>query len=207
MRAFGPTQMIFGFNTDIKHGDTVYHVQSEARQAEKLLQTQVFVRGRCIGKRATSYAELVGQPGFSDDQMHEMLKAQHRATIDGIRDGKLEQLLGDGSQTMRIPAMAVPETPPGLSIKWLNARAAESAVVLKFQVTEAGAGVAGAQLTSKLDRDNGQPVYVQAVTDAGGVAEMSIAMENGALSHAAVVVQVKAGEKSVTRKFVLRKNA
>ena len=49
--------MIFGFNTDIKQGDTVYHVQSEARESELLLQTQVFVRGRCIGKRATSYAE------------------------------------------------------------------------------------------------------------------------------------------------------
>ena len=48
--------MIFGFNTDVKHGDTIYHVQSEARESERLLQTQVFVRGRCIGKKATSYA-------------------------------------------------------------------------------------------------------------------------------------------------------
>ena len=36
---------------------TVYHVQSEAREGELLLQTQVFVRGRCIGKRASSYAD------------------------------------------------------------------------------------------------------------------------------------------------------
>jgi hypothetical protein len=50
--------MIFGFNTDIRHEDTVYHVQSEAREGERLLQTQVFVRGRCIGKRAISYAAM-----------------------------------------------------------------------------------------------------------------------------------------------------
>ena len=42
--------MIFGFNTDIKYEDVVYHVQSEARHADLLLQTQVFVHGRCIGK-------------------------------------------------------------------------------------------------------------------------------------------------------------
>jgi len=36
--------MIFGFNTDVKQGDTVYHVQSEARENELILQTQVFVR-------------------------------------------------------------------------------------------------------------------------------------------------------------------
>src|SRR5450755_5111790 len=47
--------MIFGFNTDIRHQDTVYHVQSEAREGEQLLQTQVFVKGRCIGKRAVPY--------------------------------------------------------------------------------------------------------------------------------------------------------
>ena len=60
--------MIFGFNTDVKHEDTVYHVQSEARQADLLLQTQVFVRGRCIGKRATSYAQKAADPEFSDPE-------------------------------------------------------------------------------------------------------------------------------------------
>ncbi|MGA9529022.1 MAG: hypothetical protein WBS24_12990 [Terriglobales bacterium] len=50
--------MIFGFNTDVRHDDTIYHVQSEARESERLLQTQVFVRGRCIGKRAISYAAI-----------------------------------------------------------------------------------------------------------------------------------------------------
>ena len=46
--------MIFALNTDVKHGDTIYHVQNEAREGERLLQTQVFVRGRYIGKIATS---------------------------------------------------------------------------------------------------------------------------------------------------------
>ncbi len=36
--------MIFGFNTDVKHEGTIYHVQSEARENELLLQTQVFDR-------------------------------------------------------------------------------------------------------------------------------------------------------------------
>src|SRR5512143_737201 len=86
--------MIFGFNTDIKQADTVYHVQSEARKAEQLLQTQVFVRGRCIGKKATSYAAMAAKPDFTEDQMHEMLKSQHRAMLDGIREGKINELLG-----------------------------------------------------------------------------------------------------------------
>jgi hypothetical protein len=58
--------MIFGFNTDIRHDDIVYHVQSEAREGEQLLQTQVFVRGRCIGKRAISYASGVEEEKKAD---------------------------------------------------------------------------------------------------------------------------------------------
>ena len=82
--------VIFGFNTDVKHADAVYHVQSEARQHELLLQTQIFVKGRCIGKRATSYARQADQPGFSEEQMHEMLKNQHRHFVAAAREGKLE---------------------------------------------------------------------------------------------------------------------
>jgi hypothetical protein len=98
--------MIFGFNTDVKYGDTVYHVQSEARRTEQLLQTQVFVRGRCIGKKATSYSERIHDPAFSDDHMHEMLKVQHRAVLEAVRDGSVDTVLRPPS-----PPVA-PLTPP-----------------------------------------------------------------------------------------------
>ena len=85
--------MIFGFNTDVKHGDTVYHVQSEARENELLLQTQVFVRGRCIGKRATSFAEQASQGNFSDQEKEGILRDQHRLVLNSIRDGMLASIL------------------------------------------------------------------------------------------------------------------
>lgn len=44
--------MIFGFHTDVKHGDTICHVQSEAREGERLLEAEVFVRGCLIGRKA-----------------------------------------------------------------------------------------------------------------------------------------------------------
>ncbi len=45
--------MIFGFNTDIKVQGTVYHVQTEVREQERRLESQVFVSGRCIGVRSS----------------------------------------------------------------------------------------------------------------------------------------------------------
>src|SRR5579884_3485018 len=84
--------MIFGFNTDIKHEDTVYHVQSEAREGEILLQTQVFVRGRCIGKRATPYSSQSSSHIITDQEKEQILREQHRLVLDAIRDGHLEEV-------------------------------------------------------------------------------------------------------------------
>ena len=106
--------MIFGFNTDIKQGDTVYHVQSEARESELLLQTQVFVRGRCIGKRATPYGDKLAG-GFTDQQKEHGLRDQHRLVLDAIRDGRLDDIL-DKRETPETLA-AVKE----LDVQWLNA--------------------------------------------------------------------------------------
>src|SRR5215813_3125858 len=85
--------MIFGFNTDIKQQDTVYHVQSEAREGEQLLQTQVFVKGRCIGKRAVSYSSIASDGDAGDPHKEKMLREQHRQVLDAIREGKLDALL------------------------------------------------------------------------------------------------------------------
>jgi hypothetical protein len=84
---------IFGFNTDVKHGDTVYHVESQARASDRLLQTSVFVKGLCVGKRTASYAQEASQPSFSDQSVHELLKAQHRTVIESIAAGTLESAL------------------------------------------------------------------------------------------------------------------
>lgn len=90
--------MIFGFNTDVRFADTVYHVQSEARQHELVLQTLVFLKGRCIGKRTASYAEQTKQPGFSEEHMHEMLKDQHKHFVAAVREGRIEAELGERSE-------------------------------------------------------------------------------------------------------------
>lgn len=85
--------MIFGFNTDVKHGDTVYHVQSEALQSSHTFQSTVFVQGRVLGKTTSSYASHVGQPDFSEQKMHDLLKDQHRRILEAIREGRIEAVL------------------------------------------------------------------------------------------------------------------
>jgi hypothetical protein len=203
--------MIFGFNTDVKVGDTVYHVQSEARKADQLLQTQVFVRGRCIGKKATSYAEKVSSSDFNDDRMHEMLKSQHKTILEAVRESRVEAML-EKSDSVRIPASPTVGANGGdLSLTWDNAHSVykENNLHLLFTVTDAGKPVNGATLISKFLIANSQepPIFSQAVTDENGSADMKIFLDEAALADAAVLVQATLGEKHATRKFRLHRHS
>lgn len=85
--------MIFGFNTDVRHGDTIYHVQSEANPHASLLLTTIFVQGRCLGKKTTSYASEAFPSDAAEQRVHELLKEQHRQVLEAIREGHLEKVI------------------------------------------------------------------------------------------------------------------
>lgn len=218
--------MIFGFNTDIKVTDTVYHVQSEAREADRLLQTQVFVKGQCIGKVASSYAALTEQPGFCEAQMHEMLKAQHRAMVEAVRAGRVEEALGMRpavaaaaaraaamDQTQRIPLPVVASDPgPAFTLQFLNPDSVygHNTVSLCFRVTDNNAPVGGAKLVSRFsthapDGTETATVFAQAVTTEDGIGEMNMNITPGiSIVNAVVLVQATYESKIATRKFRLR---
>ena len=192
--------MIFGFNTDVKHGDTIYNVQSEAREGERLLQTQVFVRGRCVGKRAVSYADSATQAGFGDPQKEQQLRDQHRLVLESIREGKLESVL-DHAETEALAGIKQ------LDVEWVNAASvhANRNLTMQLRVTEGGAAVPSARLTFRFARPDAAPFYTQAITDSGGGAEISIETEESALPDSSVLVQANHEGRTATRKFVLRK--
>lgn len=189
--------MIFGFNTDIRHEDTIYHVQSEAREAEQLLQTQVFVRGRCIGKRAIPYG--AGQ-GINDQDMEKKLRELHREVLDAIRDGKLDSIF-DKRESAEVLA-AVKE----LDLEWTNSQSVHSsgALTMQIRVTDGGSTVAGARLTLRFARPDATPYYAQVLTDARGNAEMRVQVDEKSLAESSVLVQASFEGRTATRKFQLR---
>jgi hypothetical protein len=193
--------MIFGFNTDVKHGDTVYHVQSEAREGELLLQTQVFVRGRCIGKRATSYADKASSPNFTDQQKEQVLRDQHRLVLDAIRDGKLDDVFEKGETAETLAAIKE------LDVQWLNADSIHSdrSLLMKLKVTDSGSAAAGARLTVRFARPDAAPFYAQVTTDSSGSAEMTIDADEASLPDSSILVQAAYSGRTATRKFNLRK--
>jgi hypothetical protein len=191
--------MIFGFNTDVKHEDTVYHVQSEAREGEQLLQTQVFVRGRCIGKRAIPYGSNAAS-GNNDQDKEKDLRELHREMLEAIREGRVDSMF-DKRDTPETLA-AVKE----LELEWTNARSVHSggSLTMQIHVTDGGAIVQGARLTLRFARTDAAPYYAQVLTDAKGNAEMNIQVDEKSLADSSVLVQASHGGRTATRKFQLR---
>ncbi|HEX4604625.1 MAG TPA: hypothetical protein VH724_11560 [Candidatus Angelobacter sp.] len=191
---------IFGFNTDVKHADVVYHVQSEARQNDLLLQTLVFVKGQCVGKQAFSYAHELAHPGFSTEAMHELLKTQHKAVIDAIQQGQMHLVLGGGAEVQDVGGS-------GLSLQWKASASAGDAADLpvSFQVLDSGAPAAGAEIVVRGVVPSDGLELAHGIADATGAAGLSIAITEEVLSRGAVIVQATHQGKSVTRKFRVKR--
>jgi hypothetical protein len=190
---------IFGFNTDVKSGDVVYHVQSEARQNDLLLQTLVYVKGQCVGKQTVSYARKLSQPDFSNEAMHELLKAQHKAIIDAIQQDRLQSVVERGAEVQDVGGA-------GLVLKWapMTPDMGAATSTLHFLVLDSGQTVSGAEVVVRsilLDT----PELARGSSDASGAVSLSIPVNEDVAHAAAVMVQATHGEKSVTRKVRFRK--
>ena len=193
--------MIFGFNTDVKQGDTLYHVQSEARKADLLLQTMVFGQGHGIGKYASSYAEQVGNPGFSEEHIHDLLKKQHREVLDVVKAGSIEQFFRAQTEIRDAEGES-------LAVTWLNSNEAPVAqkLTMRLLISDSGAAVDGALVTSRLQQPAGVPIHSQAVTEHDGRVEieLNLAELDRTIRDPVVFVRATHGERSVTRKYRLK---
>jgi hypothetical protein len=192
--------MIFGFNTDARVGDTVYHVQSEARVNDLLLQTQVFVKGHCIGKRASSYAERSVQPGFKAEDMHELLKQQHRMVLEAVREDRAQDVFCTDGEVQDVNA-------GGLSINWMNSDQSFSGsnAILRMKVLLHHKPIDGALVTARLDFTPDAHIHSQSMSEENGDAEVEIELPADSATETHVLIRAKTDEKSVTRKFRLKR--
>jgi hypothetical protein len=84
--------MITGFNTDIKHGDKVYHIQTEDKGLQNpYIESLVYVGGEILASKKTSYAEQLKGGGADEKWIGGLMEQQHRTMIAAIKRGRFEQ--------------------------------------------------------------------------------------------------------------------
>lgn len=87
--------MLTGYNTDVKHGELVLHVQTEDKGlGNPAIESVIYLRGRVLAAKRTAYENLVNQ-GKGDREIAALMEHQHRTIVAAIKagrfDGRIEQ--------------------------------------------------------------------------------------------------------------------
>ena len=166
--------MLFGHNSNVKAGDTTYHVQTEDRGATNaLIDTTVYFRGRVLHRRTNNYFDLLPLNADSEQALKQRLDEQHRAVIEELRTGALHLALPQDEKDSALaaaPDSAVARKVLLLELinakTWLSGKRALLQVAVRNQTNQA---VEGARVTARVD----------------GAAEISeYASETGPFGHA-----------------------
>lgn len=178
---------IFGFNTDVRVAETVYHIQTEVRSQEWRLESQVYVSGRCIGKRSVPMSHE-----HSEDTVQEMARNQHRWVVEAVREGFIDDVLNqDAGGT--------------LVVQFLGAqRLVGNAVKLQFRVLAGGAVVASARVDAHWKTPSQAGELLPAFTNAAGEAQMQFTLP---AESPELLVKASLEGREASRRFIIKSQA
>jgi len=82
--------MSSGFNTDVRVGENIFHVQTEDRgPSHPVIDTAVYQNGRVVHRRSSNYQEFATSAEFSIEGVRQRVEEQHRTIIQELRSGAL----------------------------------------------------------------------------------------------------------------------
>ena len=108
--------MITGFNTDVKYGDTVYHVQTEDKGVKNpLILSLIYVKGTILDAFRIRYNDFLASDRFSEALLQKILEFQHRQIVGAIKRGKYQKGMAledfvEGDFVFRLTSVAEPAT-------------------------------------------------------------------------------------------------
>jgi hypothetical protein len=103
--------MITGYNTDVRHGEVVFHVQTEDKGVSNpYIESLVYVGGQVLASKRASYAEMIAE-GKEEKEIVALMDHQHRTMIAAIRHGKLDGKLAALNASRQTGHMPI-QTPP-----------------------------------------------------------------------------------------------
>ena len=139
------TVVLTGFNTDIEHSGTTYHVQTEDKgRGNPLVESLVYTSGEILYSRRTPYDDLVEQD-VDREAIASLMEKQHRSIVDAVQagglarlTGEIEQIAADDDTTITHgEADAGPEEEPSLDqviLNYLEAQRDQAHLILRAAI-------------------------------------------------------------------------
>jgi hypothetical protein len=210
------SEMLFGHNTNVKAGDTTYHVQTEDRGvAHALIDTTVYFRGRVLHRRTNNYFDLLPLDPVREQALKLRVDEQHRAIVEQIQSGELSVALPPEEKPAAPPAKApaapaptpaAAASPSALKLELINPRTwlTGKRALLQIVVRDQAGNVAdGAIVTAKVD-GAATPAEFSTVTGGFGNAQFEFEMPTLANADAALVVEAFKGSARGQLRFQLK---
>ena len=83
--------MITGYNSDVRHGNRIYHVQTEDKGiANPKIETLIYLGGEILDSYRGTYEDLVAEPPIQDQAIQARMDEQHKSVIRDIKNGKYD---------------------------------------------------------------------------------------------------------------------
>ena len=202
--------MSSGFNTDVKAGDRVLHVQTEDRgPAHPSIDTVVYQNGRIFYRKASSYEHFAASADFNAEDLHFRVSEQHRTVIEAIRAGELDAELAaaEAEANAKASAAAVPAGPVAIQVQLLNPDSWLSAgyVSLQLEVVRRAdrAPIAGAQVEALIDGSLSASPHT-GVSDAKGRVKIKFPMPQLGRNDLTLVIAAKFDAAKDEIRFAMR---
>jgi len=200
--------MNFGFNSNVRVAEALYHVQTEDRgPSHPYLDTVVYEAGRVVYKQSSSYANFAATADKDTDlaqQLHELLAVQHRHVIAQLEAGTLALRGQEKSQPEPSPESAS----DGLDVRLENPKTwlAAGNVTLEIELRrrKSGHGVGEAEVEALVEREKERIHCIVTKTDSQGRAALKFPMPSIAADGATLVIRATDGNLYGELRFRLK---
>jgi hypothetical protein len=199
--------MNFGFNSNVRVGDALYHVQTEDRgPSHPFLDTVVYMAGRVVYKRSASYEKFASRMEVETlaNKLHERLAQQHREVIAELEAGTLPI----HGKEKAPPAAEKADAHEGLELRLLNPKTwfAAGNVILEIELREKNSEqrVGDAEIEACLEHEKQRIPCADACTDSNGCATLKFPMPPNVSEGSSLVVRAADGSRYGELRFLLK---
>ena len=154
--------MITGFNTDIKHNEKVYHIQTEDKGLQNpYIESLVYVGGEILASKKTSYAEQA-KSGVEEKWIASLMEQQHRTMIAAIKRGRFDAPADPTKSTPR-PTLSVP-SPTAAATAEVDEEKTLDQVIIDYLASEAESEHLELSMLNPIEFFSGAPVEFRVAT-------------------------------------------
>jgi hypothetical protein len=153
--------VITGFNTDIKHNDKVYHIQTEDKGLQNpYIESLVYVGGEILASKKTSYADQV-KTGVDEKWIGSLMEQQHRTMIAAIKRGRFDSPADPTKLVTSRPTLQVPA--PAAEAEAADEKTLDQ-VIIDYLASEAESEHLELSVLNPVEFYSGSPVEVRVAT-------------------------------------------